>query len=294
MDRLNTLKVPQTLLTVCLMPSPLTSLVHTCLGAMSFFPSRCTPSQELREFMQRLHPIVSPRPLLRCGPPGDGGYLVPDDWQGITACFSPGVSTESGFERECADRGLRVFLADGSVSGPATTHPKFSFSRMYVGAVTNATYMTMDEWVEAADCGDGDLLLQMDIEGAEYETLLAMSMGLQTRFRIIVVEFHNLHWLFSHPYFLLASRVFDKLLTTHSSVHIHPNNVRPPVCVRGLSIPPLMEFTFLRNDRIGPRRFASQFPHLLDAANTTGEPHSLPRCWYADGTSALASCNRLS
>ena len=47
----------------------------------------------------------------------------------------------------------------------------------------------------------GDLLLQMDIDGDEYETLLSMPILLQKRFRIIVVEFHYLDYLFSEPIF---------------------------------------------------------------------------------------------
>jgi hypothetical protein len=235
--------------------------------------------------MQRLRPVIPQHPLIKVGPLGDGGYLMPDDWQGIVACFSPGVSTESGFEQQCAARGLDVFLADASVAAPAVNHPRFSFRPKYIGAYTAGEFISMDDWVgESPHSNAGDLLLQMDIEGYEYEALLAMSMRVQRRFRIIVVEFHNLHCLFSLPYFAIASRVFDKLLATHSCVHIHPNNVRAPITVRGLTIPPLMEFTFHRNDRITTRRYATRFPHPLDAPNIAGPSYPLPPCWYSNSS----------
>jgi len=61
----------------------------------------------------------------------------------------------------------------------------------------------MDDWVATAPISeDSDLMLQMDIEGYEYETFLSMSDKLLSRFRIIVVEFHSLQMLFSQPFFL--------------------------------------------------------------------------------------------
>jgi hypothetical protein len=39
-----------------------------------------------------MRPIESGHPLVRLGGPKDGGYLVPDDLDGIAFCFSPGVS----------------------------------------------------------------------------------------------------------------------------------------------------------------------------------------------------------
>ena len=47
------------------------------------------------ELLTRLYPYDSGHTLLRLGPNGDGGYLVPDDLDGITHCFSPGVAAVS-------------------------------------------------------------------------------------------------------------------------------------------------------------------------------------------------------
>lgn len=42
--------------------------------------------------------VPDSKDLIRLGPNGDGGYLVPDDLTGIEACFSPGVCATSEFE----------------------------------------------------------------------------------------------------------------------------------------------------------------------------------------------------
>jgi hypothetical protein len=50
-------------------------------------------------------------------------------------------------------------------------------------------------------------------------------------------------------------------------VHIHPNNFARPIAFGKYVIPPFMEFTFLRKDRISSRKSAVTFPHPLDRRN---------------------------
>lgn len=220
--------------------------------------------------------------LIRLGPIGDGGYLIPDDLEGIEACFSPGVGFYSIFEKDCADRGMKVFLADKSVDKPKQSHEHFVFTKKHIGIINNDSFMTINDWVESSlPDSKSDLLLQMDIEGSEYEVLLVVSDDILQRFRIIVIEFHSLNRLCSNPFFKLASKVFEKLLQTHTCVHNHPNNFSSSVKFKGLEIPEVIELTFLRNDRISSPSFAKIFPHPLDADNTEDHPSlPLPKCWY--------------
>lgn len=248
---------------------------------IGLFPTKLTKPADIAGLIARLRPISTEIGLIRLGPEKDGGYLVPDDLAGIEACFSPGVSDSSDFELACAQKGMKVFLADHSVDGPATRHESFHFTKKFVGATTSDSFMTMDDWVKSAPiASDSDLLLQMDIEGYEYETLLSMPDDLLKRFRVIVVEFHRVHHLWSAPFFRLAAAAFGKLLQTHSCVHLHPNNCRSSIYMRGLEIPRVMEFTFFRNDRFKTHSYARNFPHPLDRDNTIKPPLVLPACWY--------------
>ncbi len=125
-----------------------------------------------------------------------------------------------------------------------------------------------------------DLLLQMDIEGAEFEALFSASADLLSQFRIMIIEFHYLQELLNKPYFTLVSRLFEKLLRTHSVVHIHPNNCCGSIRSRGLEIPRVAEFTFYRNDRLKTKVYRESFPHPLDRDNTAKRSLPLPECWY--------------
>jgi len=258
-----------------------THLYNFLCGIGGRYPTLRTSRIELMRFMETLHPLETQQGLIRLGAECDGGYLIPDDLDGIVACFSPGVSDCSDFELACAERGMPVFMADASVTSPATEHPLFSFEQKFVGPSSNCQTMTMDEWVSTSNAPvGGDLLLQMDIESAEYEVLFSISTALLSRFRIITIEFHRLGELWSLPYFKFVKRAFDRLLESHRCVHIHPNNRRGVSAMDGLAIPLLLEFTFYRKDRPVLQSHCTEFPHPLDRDNTERETLQLPRCWY--------------
>jgi hypothetical protein len=252
-------------------------------SAASVYPVPATSRSEVAALVRSLRPRLADRELIRLGPAGDGGYLVPDDLDGIEACYSPGVGGIIGFETDCAARGMQVFMADGSVESPLTSQPRLHFEQRFVGALDDARCMTLDTWVARTLPGStGDLMLQIDIEGAEYETLLSVSPGLLGRFRIIAAEFHDIDQWWNRPYFRIVSRAFARLLATHHCVHAHPNNCTPVVQRDGIQLPPVMEFTFWRRDRGDCARFARRFPHPLDVENTDEAPLPLPAHWYKD------------
>jgi hypothetical protein len=97
----------------------------------------------------------------------------------------------------------------------------------------------------------------------------------------MVIEFHWLPQLWNEPFFALAARAFEKLLTTHAVVHIHPNNCCGSVKSGGLEIPRIAEFTLLRRDRLRATGHRTRFPHPLDRPNVAKAPLDLPSCWHA-------------
>lgn len=222
--------------------------------------------------------------LIRIGAAGDGGYLVPDDLEEIEYCFSPGVNTISDFESQLADRGIKSFLADYSVDTPPITRPEFTFDKKFLGSTNNEMYFTLASWKDKyLKNYAGDLILQMDIEGYEYQVILSTPDELLSQFRILVIEFHSLQRLFDPFGFELISSCFEKLLESFCVVHIHPNNFYGSVRRGNVEIPRFMEFTFLNKKRVSSRSPAQHFPNVLDAPNV---PHRknlyLPGCWYAD------------
>lgn len=254
------------------------------LGKFGIAAGPAAKPDRVRALVRSLHPFVTEKPLVRIGGEGDGGYLVPDDFEGITACFSPGVSETATFEEDLARRGIPSFLADASVAAPPIENTLFHFTRKYLGVVEDDRTMPLDAWVRLNAPADGDLMLQMDIEGAEWEVLLNTSRETMRRFRIIVLEVHSIWQIVSRLGFQIINSTFEKLLQDFYVVHLHPNNVANPVVVAGISIPSLMEITLIRKDRVKTLVYATEFPHPLDRRNDNRLLDLvLPRAWYGGG-----------
>jgi hypothetical protein len=260
---------------------PIRDVMLRLFGEVGLHVAEGTLREPLHKLVHSLHPYDSGVPLIRVGPDGDGGYLVPDDLGDIGYAFSPGVAKESRFELALAERGMTVLMADRSVDGPAVAHERFQFERKHLGCHSDDDTMTFDAWAERLPPDySGDLLLQMDVEGAEFEVLMSMSEALLRRFRILVIEFHYLQQLFDKRFFCVVWPVFRKLLTSHSVAHLHPNNCCGSVKRLGLEIPRILEITLLRNDRFRRRDVRTDFPHPLDRDNTRKATLVLPACWY--------------
>lgn len=259
-------------------------IIKKFLIYMGIFVTDTTPTKSVLDFIKKFKPVGCDKELIRLGPANDGGYLVPNDLENIEACFSPGVGRISDFELDCVKYGMKVFLADKSVDGPIVSHDKFNFLKKFIGGINSDDFITMDDWVlKCSTNPQNDLILQMDIEGYEYEALLMTSEECLKRFRIIVIEFHNFDNLFSKPFFDIVNSIFLKLYKTHSCIHIHPNNYEKTMTIRGIPVPPLLEYTFYRNDRFKSNPNVN-LPHYLDKDTCLNKkPVNLPLLWYKNG-----------
>lgn len=153
---------------------------------------------DFSKILQYFVPQPSPYPLVRIGGSSDGAYLVPKDFDGITACFSPGVCNTKDFEDDLAEQyNIRSYMCDFSSDEDLFTTPLIeglqTFEKKWLDLANTPKSHTLDEWVDRTESGDeGDLILQMDIEGAEYRNLLSTPKSCLKRFRIIVLEIHSL------------------------------------------------------------------------------------------------------
>jgi len=257
------------------------SLAATVAGHRSMVSVNTTNPQALQAFLQAVRPMDTNLGLIRVGGETDGGYLVPDDLGGISTGFSPGVAATANFELELAERGITSYMADYSVDEEPIKHPLFHFEKKYLGIGNDAVYTTLDDWVQRNAPPEGDLLLQMNIEGAEYAVLLDTDKRTLLRFRILVIEFHGLEQLIQHKGFELINLAFSKLLKEFEVLHIHPNNCLKPFPFQDLEIPPVLEITFCRKDRITRAVPASVFPHPLDRTNVLeNADYPRPSCWH--------------
>ncbi len=265
------------------MGKPIRDLVARVAAPLGWFASARTPYSSVRGILPLLRPFDPGRPLVRVGGNGDGGYLVPDDLEEIVACFSPGVGSQAEFERDLSRRGLRCFLADRSVEGPPPGCEGMSFERKFLGTFDSDDFTTLSSWVARhPEASEGDLLLQMDIEGGEYGVIASLEPALLRRFRILVIEFHHLEWLTQPLVHATMRDAFAKLASEFAVVHLHPNNQAGIARLGPVPVPRLLEATYLRRDRCLRLEPRHDFPHPEDRDNVPRKPAvALPREWYA-------------
>jgi hypothetical protein len=108
----------------------------------------------------------------------------------------------------------------------------------------------------------------MDIEGSEYESIISAPSDTLERFRIIVIEVHDLRAAVSRSGLVLFTLFMRKLMESHIIVHAHPNNASPPIEINGLIWPEVLELTLLRKDRAEEVGGPAQLPHPKDQDNT--------------------------
>ena len=254
------------------------------LARRSVYIDRMVEPQHLFALAKKLRPQRTRFDLVRIGGADDGGYLLPDDFENIAACFSPGVAATATFEIDLLQKkGINSHLADYEVSKPPMNFKPSSFTKKYVGTVNDEMFMTMDKWVsDQKEFASGkDLILQMDIEGWEYPTMLDVSEEVLKRFRMIVIEVHDIESWGHPPFFRTVEAFFAKLLQHFYVVHNHPNNFCGVINMGGFEAPRVIELTFLRKDRSDTLGFCDEFPHPLDAPCAPSYKElPLPTDWY--------------
>lgn len=223
-------------------------------------------NKKLKSFFSQLLPVVTDYPLIRIGADNDGGYLVPDDLEGITRCYSPGVANCSEFELFFASRNIPCHLADFSVENIPIESDMFTFDKLYIGPWTKDNFISLNDWIlrHAQNEYGGDYILQMDIEGSEYSSLLTISEENLSKFRIIVLELHDLHAVIADRSLEFISEILTKILRQFNLVHTHINNCGRLLKYMDVTIPSVIEVTFIRKDRSASYGHVKALPHKLD------------------------------
>ena len=225
-----------------------TGLTHRIYGKFGKF----TDHGDFISTLSLLFPRKYTGECIRLGGSGDGAYVVPNDFVGVDASISPGVSREFEFDLELGKLGVCSYMYDASVECPQGLGERQQFFPMFIDSFESDTTTTLDAIVANVRCShSGDLMLQMDIEGAEYRCLSSVSEDVLKQFRIIVIEFHDVDVYMSNNLYVRnwIRPIFQKLRKHHDVVHVHANNWSRVTDCHGIGVPSLLEVTYLRKDR---------------------------------------------
>ncbi|MER2268920.1 class I SAM-dependent methyltransferase [Methylobacterium oxalidis] len=209
----------------------------------------------------------------RLGRDYDGGYVMVDDLDGVSAAYSLGINDDVSWDIDVANRGIEVFQFDHTIESCPVDHPLLRWSKIGIEGTasddaqldTLLNILTRNGHRERTD-----LILKCDIEGHEWEMLAHLSSDLLGCFRQIVIEMHFLDRIGDEAFLDLCRRGVLALTANHRVVHVHANNWAPFLILGGIPLPSVLELTLVRRDR-GPLEPGDEvFPTELDMPNA---PH---------------------
>lgn len=237
--------------------------------------SERSSNQLIRDCLKLIYPVFTGHQLIRLGAASDGGYLIPNCLSKVTACFSPGVFFQTDFEDDLARIfGIPCHLCDPAHDQPAKFHHLHTFDRISIAYDGQPSSKTLSEWVSEYSPQSGDLILSMDIEGAEYPVFANEPPQFLARFNIITFELHSLYQLHSESFVRdVFIPMFQNLLDLFDIIHVHPNNKTYYANATGIgALTDCLELTLLRKDYRLHEPTPAEIPHKLDSDNVDDSP----------------------
>lgn len=273
-------------------PAHFRPILRSFLNSFGMTITRSSNLDNVLELFERLWPRESNAELIRIGSAGDGGYLIPNALKGVETCISPGVGSTSSFERQLSqDFGIVSVLIDPNRAPVDLEETKHVYVQKYLGVKNHISFVSLDDLVLEFCSNSDSSILQMDIEGYEYENLMNVRPDLLRRFRVLVIEFHNVHHWLSRPIFeLIVNPLFEKLLNDFFVVHIHPNNSSPPFYLNGSILPTTIEITLLNRQSSAIGNRVNCLPNKLDVRNV---PHKKDIIFQLKKTKSLFGLQKL-
>ena len=206
--------------------------------------------------------------LVRVGNLYDGGYVALDRYFNSNIAYSFGISTDVSWDKYMAEQGFDVYMYDHTIEGLPEEHEKFHWRKIGIAGIYNSespelkTFPMLME--ENGHTDSKNIILKMDIEGAEWEVFDNLPDDDMTRFDQILIEMHDLN---SEENFSVKERVLEKLNKTHQLVHIHGNHNEPYVMVKGMVMPNVIECTYVKKGLCEFEDFEGFLPDELDRPN---------------------------
>ena len=250
-----------------------------------YWIEKTSSKYDLENFINRFKEKYISTELIRVGEEGDGGYLVPNILKNISYCYSPGVDFTASFEKELSEKyNIKSFMIDASVNQPPLSDSNFQFLPKYLGSLTNNKFITLSDWLyETTGSSELGKILQMDIEGGEYDVLIFEDSKTLASFSTIIIEFHFMENLFQKDFLRMVSSIFEKIYKYFSICHVHPNNGCGIAELDGIKVPRVMEITFIRNDYLEECSNNENIllPNTLDRKNQKNrEDLIMPEIWW--------------
>ena len=205
----------------------------------------------------------------RFGSIEDGGYLLKDDITKSDICISLGIGDNYSFDLEMARYCDQVLMYDHTISPPHNLSPNMEFNKIGIASVESENFITIERIISNLST-ENDLILKIDVEGAEWEVLESLTVETLGRFRQIAAEFHNLHSIHGNNHFNQIVKSLSKISQTHLLANFHVNNWASYQLVAGVPFPDVVEVTYVR--RVSSVGSLVSYENALNQTNNADLP----------------------
>lgn len=203
---------------------------------------------------------------LRIGAYGDGGYVMLDPGQDGIA-YSFGISNYSPWDKAMAERGYKIYQYDGTISQTPFLHPLIFFHPYNIGGGTelcpgtkNISQIIQENNHEQ----ETDIILQIDIEGAEWNFFEHITTQEILKFDQIIAEFH---WILDIDRIDYYISVLKKICETHQVIHLHYNNYGGGILFKNFIAGQVLEVSFVKKEKYIFNECTNTFPTQYDSPN---------------------------
>ncbi len=127
------------------------------------------------------------------GEKNDGSYVLLDDFENIKYAYSFGIGRNIQFDKALAEKGIDIYMYDHTINSLPYENPKFHWKKIGLcGKMNqNQNMKTLDELiVENGHSKEKNMILKMDIEHWEFESLVDLKQETLSQFKYIVIEYH--------------------------------------------------------------------------------------------------------
>jgi hypothetical protein len=157
----------------------------------------------------------------------DGSYVILDDFKNVRVAYSFGIRREIQFDKNLADRGIDVYMYDHTIDSLPYDHDKFHWKKIGITGKnkSNNLLKSLEELIiENGHSSEENMILKMDVEHAEWESLKDISFKILNQFKYILIEYHFKNESLANET-LLYYNVIKKIHKTHQVFYLRCHNL---------------------------------------------------------------------
>jgi hypothetical protein len=218
--------------------------------------------------------------FVRLGRSHDGGYVMLDDFTNSNIAYSFGISNDVSWDLDMANKGFEVYQYDHTITKLPQNNKHFHYFHTGITgdpACENKDLKTIETILsENRHIGLNNIILKMDVEGAEWSFINHSPIAVLSQFSQMVFELHNLIDINKKDKIIPA---LEKLNETHQLIYIHANNNCHVFYTGDIMIPSEIEVVYVRRSDYLFKESNAFFPTAMDMKCTNERPEMSLGIW---------------